>query len=72
MFTIKDAAGIFGQIDAIADGDMPALDKGLRNLSQRLYLPPADRQGAQSARTRGHCTGDGGNRPAAARRACLT
>lgn len=45
MFTIKDAAGIFGQIDAVAEEDMPALDKALRNLSQRLYLPPADRQG---------------------------
>ncbi|SIT10384.1 hypothetical protein SAMN05421759_11618 [Roseivivax lentus] len=45
MFTIKEATTCFARIDAIAEENLPALDKALRNLSQRHYLPPADRRG---------------------------
>jgi hypothetical protein len=45
MFTIKDATGIFARIDSVTEEELPTLDKALRNLSQRVYLPPSDRQG---------------------------
>lgn len=40
-FTIRDAAAAFASLDETPQADLPALDKALRNLSQRVYLPPA-------------------------------
>lgn len=45
MHTIKEAAASFGRIDSVPEEEKAALDKALRNLTQRHYLSPADRQG---------------------------
>ncbi|WP_429816394.1 hypothetical protein [Ensifer sp. B1-9] len=45
MFRLSEAAVAFAKIDRISDDATPALDKFLRNLSQRHYLPPSAREG---------------------------
>lgn len=45
MLTLNAAASLFGKVDQLPDDQLPALDKSLRNISQRVYLPPAERQG---------------------------
>lgn len=45
MFSIRQTATAFAKIDGLADAGLPALDKALRNLTQRHYLPPAERDG---------------------------
>jgi len=45
MFRLSEAATAFAKIDQIPDDAVPALDKFIRNLSQRHYLPPAAREG---------------------------
>jgi len=45
MFRLSEMAVAFAKIDEISDHATPALDKLLRNLSQRHYLPPSTREG---------------------------
>lgn len=45
MFRISEAAAAFAKLDNIDDDATPALDKLLRNLTQRHYLPPSAREG---------------------------
>lgn len=45
MFTLTATAKAFAEIDNISPDEIPALDKSIRNISQRVYTPPADRQG---------------------------
>ncbi|MCO7725787.1 hypothetical protein NJB93_04170 [Brucella intermedia] len=45
MFRISEAAAAFAKLNNIDDDATPALDKLLRNLTQRHYLPPSAREG---------------------------
>lgn len=45
MFKISHAANAFSALDKTPEEKFPSLDKALRNLSQRVYLPPDDREG---------------------------
>lgn len=45
MFRLSEAATAFAKIDQISDDATPALDKLLRNLTQRHYIPPSAREG---------------------------
>ena len=45
MYTIRDATSAFFKLDGAAPDEASALDKSLRNLSQRIYLPPTGRKG---------------------------
>lgn len=45
MFRLSEAAVAFAKIDRISDDATPALDKMLRNLTQRHYVPPSTREG---------------------------
>lgn len=45
MFTIRDATNAFFSLDGALPEEAVTLDKALRNLSQRLYMPPIGREG---------------------------
>jgi len=45
MFRISHAAAVFAQLDDLPDDKFPILDKALRNLTQRHFIEPSDRQG---------------------------
>ena len=45
MYRLSQAAVAFAELDDLPDEHFPALDKGLRNLTQRHYLPPIERSG---------------------------
>lgn len=45
MYTIRDATNAFFNLDGTLPEEGKALDKALRNLSQRVYMPPAGRKG---------------------------
>ena len=45
MYTIRNATEAFFSLDKIPPEQGAALDKTLRNLSQRVYLPPVGRSG---------------------------
>lgn len=45
MYTIRDATTAFFALDKTLPEQGAALDKSLRHLSQRIYLPPAGRAG---------------------------
>lgn len=45
MIRISEIAVTFAKIDGIADDNVPQLDKLLRNMTQRHYLPPSGRDG---------------------------
>lgn len=45
MLTLAEIAQKFAVLDALPADRMPALEKALRNLVQRHYLPPSDQKG---------------------------
>ncbi|SLN68172.1 hypothetical protein ROG8370_03196 [Roseovarius gaetbuli] len=45
MYTIRDATEAFFALDRVPPEKGAALDKTLRNLSQRVYMPPVGRSG---------------------------
>lgn len=45
MFRLSEAAIAFAKLNRISDEDTPALDKSLRNLTQRNYLPRSAKDG---------------------------
>ena len=45
MFTIREATAAFAKIDHLPEDRIPQLDKTLRNLTQRTYFPPIERDG---------------------------
>lgn len=45
MYLIRDAANAFAFIDCTPLEQVASLDKSLRHLSQRLYMPPLGRKG---------------------------
>lgn len=49
MYVIRDATNAFAKLDKTPADDVPALDKSLRNLTQRAYIQTAGRQGRAEA-----------------------
>ena len=45
MHSLSDISPVFAKIDQTSEEDFPKLDKALRNLTQRLHLPPSDQRG---------------------------
>lgn len=45
MFTISNAAEIFAELDNVPEERRPQLDKALRNLTQRAYVPATSKDG---------------------------
>ncbi|MEI4486369.1 hypothetical protein V8J36_09210 [Frigidibacter sp. MR17.14] len=45
MFAIREATDAFAKIDRLPKDRVPTLDKTLRNLTQRTYFPPVERDG---------------------------
>ncbi|MFW2545516.1 hypothetical protein ACN2XU_23045 [Primorskyibacter sp. 2E107] len=51
MYVIRDATNAFATLDKTPPDVVASLDKSLRNLSQRVYLPAAGREGRADAYT---------------------
>ncbi|WHZ35475.1 hypothetical protein [Sagittula sp. MA-2] len=49
MYVIRDATNAFAKLDKTPPDEVAPLDKSLRNLSQRVYLPAAGREGRADA-----------------------
>jgi len=49
MYVIRDATNAFAKLDHTPADDIAALDKSLRNLTQRAYIQTAGRQGRAEA-----------------------
>ena len=45
MFTITKAAEIFAELDAVSEERRPQVDKALRNLTQRAWVPATSKDG---------------------------
>lgn len=45
MYIIRDATNAFAKLDHTPPDEVTGLDKALRNLSMRAYLPPSGREG---------------------------
>ena len=45
MYIIRDATNAFAKLDLTPPDEVAGLDKALRNLSMRAYLPPSGREG---------------------------
>lgn len=45
MYIIRDATNAFAKLDHTPPDEVAGLDKALRNLSMRAYLPPSGREG---------------------------